>query len=145
MPRKTLDGLIRRFGFPAELFSEWQTVDHDEDVFVATPEVADFDRLKPVRKGIRIARVFAHGVKPTTNAMQVFGRHATRNVVTLTAEQAEAFIHGETIVLPAPETADPAIEDGYVIVRHAGFTLGVGLYKPGLLKSQVPLSRRTTG
>jgi len=176
MPRKVLDELIRRFGFPDDLFRDWETVDHDTDVFITTPEVASFTRVKPVRKGIRLARTFPHGVKPTTNAVQLLGRHATRNVIELDAAQAQAFIQGETVQsaecgmrnaesshrfrrlrqlpicgnlcnlrLSSGECGMRSVEPGFVIVRHAGFTLGVGLYKPGSLKSQIPLSRRTHG
>jgi NOL1/NOP2/fmu family ribosome biogenesis protein len=137
MSRRVLDDLTRRFGFPEGLFRNWALVDHVDDVFITTPDVEEFARIRPVRKGIRLARVFRHGIKPTTNAMQVFGRYATRNVVELNADQAGKFIQGESQEITAE------VEDDFVIVRHESFTLGVGLYRAGLLKSQVPLSRRT--
>ena len=135
--KKVFQELTRRFGFPEQMFDRWAAVEHAEDVFVATPEAQEFDRLKVVRKGLRLARIFAHGVKPTTNAMQVFGRYATRNVLDLDFQQAQRFVQGEELQLEAE------VEPGFVIVRHDGFAVGVGLYKPGVLKSQVPHSRRT--
>jgi NOL1/NOP2/fmu family ribosome biogenesis protein len=137
--RRLLDELVKRFGFPPGLFRTWALVAHEEDVFITTPEAEEFDRIKPVRKGLRLARIFPHGFKPTTNAMQVFGARATRNTVELTRDQAQSFVSGTAIALAAQA------EDGFVIVRHDGFTLGVGLYRHGQLKSQVPLSRRTHG
>jgi NOL1/NOP2/fmu family ribosome biogenesis protein len=137
MARKVLTELAQRFGFPDNVFRDLALVDHEEDVFITTPEAEEFDRIKPVRKGIRLARVFAHGIKPTTNAMQLLGGHATKNAIEVNEEQAAAFVQGEAALL----TADA--EEGFVIVKHGGFVLGVGVYRRGLLKSQVPLSRRT--
>jgi NOL1/NOP2/fmu family ribosome biogenesis protein len=135
--KRVFQGLTRRFGFPEQMFDRWAAVEHVDDVFIASPEAQEFDRLKVVRKGIRLARVFAHGIKPTTNAMQVFGRYATRNVLDLDSQQAHRFVQGEELQLEA------AVESGFVVVRHDGFAVGVGLYKPGVLKSQVPHSRQT--
>jgi len=135
--KKVFQELTKRFGFPTELFDGWATLEHEFDVFITTPEAEAFDRVKVVRKGVRLARVFAHGIKPTTNAMQVFGKHATRNSVTLDAQQTQAFIQGDALPL------ESSVEPGFVIVLHDGFAVGVGLYKQGTLKSQVPHSRRT--
>ena len=135
--KKVFLELTRRFGFPEEMFNRWAGVEHAEDVFIASPEAQEFDQLKVVRKGLRLARIFAHGVKPTTNAMQVFGRYAIRNVLDLDSQQAHRFVQGEELQLEA------AVEPGFVIVRHDGFAVGVGLYKQGVLKSQIPHSRRT--
>ena len=137
MARKIFDQLVARFGFPEALFRSCALVDHEDDVFMTTPEAEAFERIKVVRKGIRLVRVFVHGIKPTTNAMQLFGRYATRNVIDLDIVQAREFMQGTTLELSAP------VEEGFVIVRHDGFGLGVGLYRQGILRSQVPLSRRT--
>jgi NOL1/NOP2/fmu family ribosome biogenesis protein len=137
MAKKIFEQLVVRFGFPATLFRPYALVDHEDDMFVTTPEVEEFERVKVVRKGIRLVRVFAHGIKPTTNAMQLFGRYATRSVIDLDRRQAREFMQGTTLELNAP------VEEGFVIVRHDGFGLGVGLYRQGILRSQVPLSRRT--
>jgi NOL1/NOP2/fmu family ribosome biogenesis protein len=137
--KRLFDELTRRFGFPERLFRDWALVDHEDDVFITTPEVEEFSRVRPVRKGIRLVRVFRHGIKPTTNAMQIFGRYATRNVIELTGEQASKFVQGEDLEIAAD------VNEDFVIVQHEGFTLGVGLYRHGILKSQVPLSRRTQG
>jgi NOL1/NOP2/fmu family ribosome biogenesis protein len=135
--KKVFQELTRRFGFPEGLFDGWELVEHEDDVFITTQEAYGFDRLKIVRKGIRLARVFAHGIKPTTNAMQVFGRSATRNIIALDVQQAHAFIQGAA--LPVESQAEP----GFVIVMLDGLPVGVGLFKQGVLKSQIPHSRRT--
>lgn len=134
--KKLLAELIRRFGFPEHLFSEWALVSHNSDIFITTPEAAEFTTIKPVRKGIRLARCFPHSIKPTTNAMQLWGQYATRNVIPLDESQANSFIQGQELKLNAEA------EDGFVIVRYQEFTLGVGHYRQGILRSQVPRSRR---
>ena len=90
--------------------------------------------------GITFLRTRQEHWKSTTDAVQRFGRHATRNVLTLSREAARRFVAGE----------DQAIEWdgdwGYLIVAHdlAGERepLGVGLYLHGELRSQIPKGRR---
>jgi NOL1/NOP2/fmu family ribosome biogenesis protein len=79
--------------------------------------------------------------KPTTDAVQRFGREATRNVIVLEADEARAFIAGETREIDRWDG-----DWGYVIAAHeiAGAVepIGVGLYLYGELRSQVPKGRR---
>ncbi|EMA49815.1 MULTISPECIES: DUF7122 family protein [Halococcus] len=90
--------------------------------------------------GITFLRTRQEHWKPTTDAVQRFGRHATQNVLTLSREAARRFVAGE----------DQEIEWdgdwGYLIVAHdlAGERepLGVGLYLHGELRSQIPKGRR---
>ncbi|MEF8778645.1 MAG: hypothetical protein V5A36_07025 [Natronomonas sp.] len=78
--------------------------------------------------------------KPTTDAVQRFGREAERNVVVLDDEEARAFLRGET--------TDPAWDGdwGYLIAAHeiAGAIepIGVGLYVYDELRSQMPKGRQ---
>ncbi|EMA43282.1 DUF7122 family protein [Halococcus saccharolyticus] len=90
--------------------------------------------------GITFLRTRQEHWKPTTDAVQRFGRHASRNVLTLSREAARRFVAGE----------DQEIEWdgdwGYLIVAHdlagAREPLGVGLYLHGELRSQIPKGRR---
>ena len=90
--------------------------------------------------GMRVMHTRQEHWKPTTNAAQRFGRHASKNCIDLTREEARAFIAGE----------DREIEWdgdwGYVIATRelAGDRepLGVGLYTYGELKSQIAKGRR---
>lgn len=101
------------------------------------------DLPSPVRVqglGMHVLRTGGEHWKPTTNAVQRFGGHATRNVLVLPAEDAAAFVRGE----------DRAVEWGgdwgYLVVARevAGdpAPIGVGLYTRGTLRSQVPKGRR---
>ncbi|ADJ15872.1 DUF7122 family protein [Halalkalicoccus jeotgali] len=128
-----------RFGIGSEKFAEhtfWEKgagkiwIFHDE-----VPSPTEIEGL-----GMKFLRTRQEHWKPTTNAVQRFGRGATRNVIDLDPEQAMAFVRGE----------DQEIEWdgdwGYLIAAHeiAGERepLGVGLYLHGELRSVVPKGRR---
>lgn len=80
--------------------------------------------------------------KPTTNAVQRYGHHATQNVIQLDSDQATRFVAGED------QPLDWNGEWGYVIatrdVARAPEPLGVGLYTHGELQSMIPKGRRRT-
>jgi NOL1/NOP2/fmu family ribosome biogenesis protein len=90
--------------------------------------------------GMTFLRTRQEHWKPTTDAVQRFGREATKNVLELTREQARKFVRGET------QELDWGGDWGYLVVTHelAGDPepLGVGLYVHGELQSPVPKGRR---
>jgi NOL1/NOP2/fmu family ribosome biogenesis protein len=127
--------LSERFGIPAGVFERLEAHEEQETVFVGTPEVMSFDSVRPMRRGIRLARVYPYSVKPTTFGMQILGEHATRNVIDLTDEQAKLLINGGSL------NAEFAADNGFVLLRWRGFVVGVGFYKRPVLKSQIPRFR----
>ncbi len=129
--------LCDRFGIPKEAFAGLDFRLAQETVFVATREVMKFDAVRPMRQGMRLCRVFPHSIKPTTWAMQMLGRHATRNCIDLDEAQARSLINGEQLEVEA----DADVENGFVIVRNRGLVVGIGLYKRPVLKSQIPRFR----
>ena len=74
--------------------------------------------------------------RPTTCALQVFGKYATKNVIHLDADQARSFIAGDSQIL------DSGALPGYVAVFYTGEVLGCGLYSHGRLISQLPKEGR---
>ncbi|MFC7072756.1 hypothetical protein ACFQJ7_06375 [Halovenus rubra] len=90
--------------------------------------------------GMTALRTRGEHWKPTLEAVQRFGAHATKNCVELTAEQARRFFAGQD------QELDWEGDWGYLIVMHeiAGEQepLGVGLYTYGELKSMVPKGRQ---
>ena len=90
--------------------------------------------------GMTFLRTRQEHWKPTTNAVQRFGRHATENVVGLSDAEARRFVAGED------QSLDWDGDWGYLIAAHdlAGERepLGVGLFIDGELRSQVPKGRR---
>jgi NOL1/NOP2/fmu family ribosome biogenesis protein len=90
--------------------------------------------------GMTFLRTRQEHWKPTTDAVQRFGRDATRNVVVLDDADATAFLAGET--------TEPGWDGdwGYLIAAHriAGEVepIGVGLYVHDEFRSQMPKGRR---
>ncbi|MFB6178189.1 MAG: hypothetical protein ABEI77_00515 [Halorientalis sp.] len=90
--------------------------------------------------GMNVLRTRQEHWKPTTDAVQRFGGHATENVIHLSRSEAEAFVAGH----------DQEIEWdgdwGYLIASHEfvgeSEPLGVGLYLHGELRSQIPKGRQ---
>jgi len=136
--REVVSWWVERFGVPEEVFEPYEFYMKGRGTIWALrrtdklPEGLKFEAL-----GMVIMRKGKLGWKPTTNAIQVFGRHARKNVVELDEQQMRAFVAGETINGPFE-----GLEEGYVVVRHKGVPLGCGLYRHGRLFSQVPKIRR---
>jgi NOL1/NOP2/fmu family ribosome biogenesis protein len=129
-----------RYGLPLDTFDGhtfWEKGSGKVWAFAADlPAPADVEAV-----GMTFLRTRQEHWKPTTDAVQRFGREATRNVVELDAEESRAFLAGETQEL---ERWDG--DWGYLIAAHeiAGAVepIGVGLYLRGELRSQVPKGRR---
>jgi len=123
-----------RFGTPLSTFEGVSFYRKGRNVWAfSLPEIPDM-RCESV--GLRFMSVRGRVWKPTTYALQLFGRFATKNAVDLGPDQAEKFIAGEQQSLEAD------LEDGYVVVSHRGDVLGCGLYTRGELVSQLPKERR---
>lgn len=90
--------------------------------------------------GMTVLRTRGEHWKPTLEAAQRFGRHASRNVLHLAEAEAKTFFAGDDQVVAWDG------DWGYLIITHevAGEPepLGVGLYVDGELRSQVPKGRR---
>lgn len=133
--KQAIELLRKRFGFPPEWLEGLGLFKDQQTIFVGTREVMEFKLLNPLRRGIRLCRLFPHSVKPTTSAMQLFGKPAEKNVIELSTEQARRLINGGSVEIEAPA------EDGFVILLWRGFIVGVGLYKKPTLKSCIPKNR----
>jgi len=132
---KYVDQVREQFGIPGDVFERLAAIQAQDTVFVGTPEVMKFGAARPMRRGIRLCRIFPYSVKPTTFAMQVLGRPATRNVIGLNDEQARSIINGNELMI------DADAEDGFVLLRWHEFVVGVGLYRKPVLRSQIPRFR----
>ncbi|NPV13886.1 hypothetical protein HPY86_03015 [candidate division WOR-3 bacterium] len=130
-----IDFLRLRFGLSANWLEGLELIKEQETIFAGTSEVMQFDRLKPLRRGIRLCRLFPHSVKPTTFAMQILGKSAQKNLIEVNDEQAKGLINGSSIEI------DAGVENGFVLIVWQGFVLGVGLYKKPVLKSHIPKVR----
>ncbi|PSP55737.1 hypothetical protein BRC82_03900 [Halobacteriales archaeon QS_1_67_19] len=129
----------RRFGVSPETFADYSFWEKGKGkIWILRGEVASPKCVEAL--GMKFLRTRQEHWKPTTNAVQRFGREATENVIGLTREQARRFVRGET------QELDWDGDWGYLVVTHeyAGDSepLGVGLYLHGELQSPVPKGRQ---
>ncbi|MCX7732091.1 MAG: hypothetical protein N2248_02880 [candidate division WOR-3 bacterium] len=127
--------LRNRFGLPEEWLQGLETITEQATVFIGTPEVIRFNAVKPLRRGLRLCRIFPHSIKPTTFAMQLLGREATANQIEVDEQQAKQLINGGTVEIAAD------VENGFVLISWRSFIIGVGIYKRPVLKSCIPRFR----
>ena len=139
--REVIEWWVDRFGVPADTFEDdtfWEKGAGKIWIFAADlPTPTAVEGL-----GMTFLRTRQEHWKPTTNAVQRFGREATRNVITLDEADARRFLAGDDLT---PEWNG---DWGYLIVAHeiAGGDepIGVGLYVHDELRSVVPKGRRAS-
>lgn len=133
-----------RFGIPEDVFSGFQFFRKAKSIWAISDTA--LPRLSFESLGMRIMNLKDQPWKPTTCALQVFGKHATRNLVHLDKNQALRFLEGGTQEIePDSESYSAAQpESGYVVVFYRGEVLGCGLYSHGKLVSQIPKERRAS-
>lgn len=132
---KQVRELERRFGIGPEVFDRLGFEQAQAAVFAGTREAMRFNRVKPLRRGIRLCRLFPRTVKPTTAAMQILGRSATRNRIAVSEEQARRLVNGGEVLVQAE------VDDGFVIIFWGEFVVGVGRYRRPRLSSCIPRYR----
>jgi NOL1/NOP2/fmu family ribosome biogenesis protein len=123
-----------RFAIPLATFADYHLLAQRKiyGILPISAPVATFARLKVHHTGLPVLRHIRQHLKPTTAALQRFGDQAKCNVLDLSTDQMIALFH--TAELSLHLNLDP----GYVVLRHAGHSLGCGLYTPGRLRSQIP-------
>lgn len=134
-----LDFWAENYGIPPETFDDFTFWEKGAGkVWILHGEVPSPLAIEAL--GMLFLRTRQEHWKPTTDAVQRFGLHATKNVIELDREQAATFVRGD----------DQDIEWdgdwGYIFPAHeiAGEleVLGVGLYLRGELRSMIPKGRR---
>lgn len=126
-----------RFGIPVQVFDCYSFYRRAQNVWAFSDVV--LPKLSYEAVGLRTMNFKEDPWKPTSCALQVFGKHATKNTLQLTPEEARIFLAGKSQVLEAN------VEPGYVVVFYNGEVLGCGLYSHGKLVSQIPKERRISG
>lgn len=123
-----------RFGIPESIFSGYIFFRKANSVWALN--YASLPRLSYEAIGMRIMNLKDRPWKPTTSALQIFGRHAAKNLIHLDPINARTFQEGKTLAMESDS------EPGYVVVFYSGEVLGCGLYSHGKLVSQIPKERR---
>jgi NOL1/NOP2/sun family putative RNA methylase len=130
--------LTDRFGLPASALSDLTLLEKPErQLFAVAPDHRP--PLLPDRTvGLPILHLKGRLPKMTTAGAALLGRAATRNAVDATADQRDAFLGRREFRIEAARTAN--LDGGWVIVRHEGFPLGLGLFRKetGIVESFFP-------
>ncbi|TKJ43463.1 hypothetical protein CEE36_03765 [candidate division TA06 bacterium B3_TA06] len=100
---RALASLEERFGIDPGYFRSYHLFTRRNDVWCCSKEAGEAEFPQIVRRGLRIARVFEHSVKPTTNAVQLFGHLVKRNRVDLDERETKRFLAGQTQDIHLPE------------------------------------------
>jgi NOL1/NOP2/fmu family ribosome biogenesis protein len=123
-----------RFGISEPAFAGYKFFQKARSIWAISD--VELPRLSYETIGMRIMSCKDRPWKPTTSALQIFGRYATRNFIPLNGEEAMIFLEGGSQVFESD------CEVGYVVVFYRGDVLGCGLYSHGKLVSQIPKERR---
>lgn len=123
-----------RFGISKEAFSGYKFFQKAKSIWAIND--ASLPRLSYEAIGMRIMSCKGSPWKPTTSALQIFGKYATKNLMHLETAPAMIFLEG------ASQAVESDCEPGYVVVFYRGEVLGCGLYSHGKLVSQIPKERR---
>ena len=129
-----------RFGISKRIFSDYSFIVRGEKIWIAFKDVLekDLEGLNIESVGLLFGRYFEKQkrFKPTTNALQIFGRYATKNIVELDEKEKDRYIRGYDLEKKLN------LEEGYVIVKFKNDVLGCGLYREGKIKNQIPKARK---
>ena len=123
-----------RFGISEQTFAGYNFFQKSRSIWAVSD--AKLPALSYETIGMRIMSCKDRPWKPTTSALQIFGRYATKNLIHLNREEAIVFLEGGSQVFESD------CEAGYVVVFYRGDVLGCGLYSHGKLVSQIPKERR---
>lgn len=129
---------VNRFGVPESVFDGLIFLRRGRNVWVFSGDSHILNELKyAASAGIKLLEIGKKGFKPTTAAIQVFGRYAVKNVVCLESfDDVLVFMTGGII------QRSFNVDKGFVIVRFGDDILGCGLYGASGLISQIPKHRR---
>ncbi|WP_051181366.1 RsmB/NOP family class I SAM-dependent RNA methyltransferase [Thermithiobacillus tepidarius DSM 3134] len=127
------------YGLPAELLDQFAYL-RDKDLWVISRETELSVAQLAQRSGIRMARLNREGklTKVTSDFLQFIAPWISRRRVDLAEHEQgalQALLAGGSVPYAGPE-------GGQVAIFHDGLCLGAGLVQDGLLKSQIPGSRR---
>ncbi len=131
---KIAELLIKRFGIAESAFNGYCFFRKARSIWVMSNAI--LPKLRYETLGIRMMNLKDCPWKPTTAALQIFGKFASKNVVKLDLQQTRSFLAGESLLIYID------VEPGYVVVVHRDEVLGCGLYSFGKLISQIPKDRR---
>ncbi len=121
-------GLIRnRFAIPFSAFDKMELLNKgDREIWIVSRDHQP-PPIKDRAMGMPLIHIRSRYPKMTTAGAAAFGPLAARNVVDVDLPQLEKYLCRERID-PSPEQTAECDDEGYVIIRHRGFGIGMGLF-----------------
>ncbi|RLA92791.1 MAG: hypothetical protein DRG83_21950 [Deltaproteobacteria bacterium] len=138
-----LDYFYDRFGVPAEIFEDFEIFERNKGIWLIRYSrwLAVLERLPVESAGLMILRRLTRGVKPTTIALQLFGKWINKNVVFLTEDELFNLIQKKSVKISSEKSREAS--RGYVAVMVEEYVVGCAFYKDRQLLSQLPKSFST--
>ncbi|HDD46506.1 MAG TPA: hypothetical protein ENG42_03445 [Candidatus Aenigmarchaeota archaeon] len=137
---KIIKWMEQRFGINRGIFKGYAFIIKNGKVWLTSREVMNRELrgIKIESVGLLFGRYSERkGIfKPTTNALQIFGKYASRNIVELNERERDDYLTGYDL----EKQCDAG--EGYVIIKYKHHVLGCGLYRNGIIKNQIPKARR---
>lgn len=120
--------LEERFGLRQDMFPDFMLyAPNQRALSLIARDHALPTQPAPMSAGLPFLHTNMKYPKLTTGATLAIGHLATRNVLELEPAQVDAFFRREPVT-PTSEQEAGLEGPGYVIARHQGITLGLGLY-----------------
>lgn len=127
-----------RFGLGRALFDDYGLYAASKGrIYLGPKKLVNHPRIATA--GLLIGRA-SKTIKPSTNLLQLFGRHVKKNLIALGKEDAKAFMAGSDVGVAGG--GQEGATDGYVLVKYLGFPLGCGLLQKGRVKNLLPKAKR---
>ncbi len=129
----------QRFGVPPSLFAPFHMMASSRVTYLIrkSPSLSGISSIRIVRAGLPFVRNAGKHLKPTTEAVQLFGYMATRNIVNLSMHQLTTLCAEGEIRMPL-ET-----DSGFVFLMEGGYAWGCGLFlEPDRILCRLPKNMR---
>lgn len=141
-PTPYFDFLEDRFGLPPETFAGYVLVrTGKKKIYIVAHDHEPPVEPAPVTIGMPFMRTYLKPPKLSTAAAQKFGGAATRHVIDLDTEQAEAYLTRRDVYTRHAQL-HRCSSRGYALVRYNGVVLGVGFVEltdeGGLIRCMLP-------
>ena len=130
-----LVGFFRdRFGIPPSVFANHYLFRRRQTVWLFTKDdrLSALASLRVETVGVPILRWVKEHLKPTSAALQLFGKYVSKNIVSLDPVQLDELVEKRKVKGEFP------VSPGYVLIKTEGVSIGCGLYLPDRLISQFP-------
>ena len=135
--------VLTRFGIDPLHLKPYRTFQRNKDYgYLAAADHTPPFSPEPDSEGVAYINTGLRYPKLSTAGAMLLGRHATRNIIDLDADQTWAYLRRQPVTVSVQQRLN-CPDMGYVLLRHRGFVLGVGLFYPqpddsGAVESMYP-------